>query len=260
MHSRGPAQWQLPRGVSRGVWEYTQSDHIADLYDEFFADNRLFEFDEQILARHFTRPGLVADLGAGTGRALVGLARRGFAGLAIDLSLPMLRIVAEKARLENLPIHRLRANLVELNCLRDGSIDYALCLFSTLGMVRKRANRQRLLAHVRRILKPDGLFVLHVHNLWYNLFDPQGRRWLVRHLLCVGFQPEIERGDKYFPYRGIPRMFLHVFTRGELVAALRSAGFKIKEIIPLDAPRQRRLRCPRLLGRIRANGWVVVCQ
>ncbi len=145
-------QWQLPPGIPRGVWHYTQADHIAEKYDDYFAQNRLFEFDEQVLLRHFRQPGLVVDLGCGTGRALVPLARRGFQGLGVDLSPTMLRIVADNAAAENLPIQVIQANLVELGCLRDATADYAVCLFSTLGMIRGRENRQRMLEHVRRIL------------------------------------------------------------------------------------------------------------
>lgn len=242
------------------MWNYTRADHIATEYDEYFADNQLFEFDEQVLMRHFNPPGLVADLGCGTGRVLVALARRGFQGLAVDLSRTMLRIVADKARLEGLKIHVLRANLVELDCIRSNSVDYAVCLFSTLGMIRGQENRHRVLMHTRRILRPGGVFVLHVHNFWYNLFDPAGRAWLLRHLADVVFRRSVERGDKFFDYRGIPRMFLHTFTQGELVRSLSLAGFRVKELIPLTAGRQRSLRYRRLLGRFRANGWIAVCE
>lgn len=260
MQAFGLPQWRLPRGVTRGVWQYTQADHIAEGYDDYFALNRLFEFDEQVLARHFSRPGLVVDLGCGTGRALVGLARRGFRGLAVDLSPAMLHIVAEKAKSEDLPIHLLRANLVELDCLRSRSADYGVCLFSTLGMIRGRENRHRLLLHARRILKPGGLFVLHVHNLWYNLFNPAGRRWLLGHLPAVLLGRRLELGDKFFYYRAIPQMYLHTFTRRELVRALGRAGFRIRELIPLNTDRQKPLARPWFFGRVRANGWIAVCE
>jgi SAM-dependent methyltransferase len=107
-----PPQWQLPEGVPGGVWEYTQAAHIAAEYDEYFAENSLFEFDEQVLLRHIRRPGLAVDLGCGTGRAVVALARRGIRSLAVDLSPHMLSIVAEKARRENLPIQCVQANFV----------------------------------------------------------------------------------------------------------------------------------------------------
>lgn len=253
-------QWRLPTGVTRGLWQYAHADHIADDYDDYFAENSLFDFDESVLSRHFTQPGLLVDLGCGTGRLLVPFARRGFRGLAVDLSMPMLEVVGHKAAEEKLPIDRLRANLTELDCLRDGVADYCISMFSTLGMIRGRENRWRALRHTRRILKPGGKFVLHVHNRWYNLFDPQGRVWLAKNLLASLVRRDQEPGDKFFDYRGIPNMFLHVFTRRELTSDLRRAGFRIVELIALDTERRHALRHPWLFGRLRANGWIVVCQ
>ncbi|MBN2580884.1 MAG: methyltransferase domain-containing protein [Pirellulales bacterium] len=254
------SQWQLPSGVPRGAWDYAQSAQIAGEYDEYFAANRLFEFDEQVILTHFRRPGRVVDLGAGTGRAVVALARRGFTGLAVDLSPHMLRIVAEKARRERLPVFSVLGNIAELDFLADRSLDYALCLFSTLGMIRGRENRLQVLRHVRRILKPGGLFVLHVHNYWFNLFDPLGRRWLRTHWRQRWSNRQLERGDKFFPFHDIPQMFLHTFTQGEVRRALRASGFRILQWIPLSVGRQSPLPCSWFLGRFRANGWIVVCE
>lgn len=254
------ARWRLPEGVTHSLWEYAHADHIAYDYDEYFACNSLFDFDEAVLVEHFTRPGVLADLGCGTGRLLVPFARRGFHGLAVDLSLPMLDVVGRKARAENLHIDRLCANIAELDCIRSATIDYCICMFSTLGMVRGSALRQRVLAHVRRILKPGGTFILHVHNRWYNLFDPQGRWWLLTNFLSWLFKRNQEPGDKVFDYRGIPNMYLHVFTRRELRRALARAGFRSRKFILLDTARRHALRAPWFLGRLRANGWIVVCQ
>jgi SAM-dependent methyltransferase len=251
--------WQLPPGVSRATWDYVHHPEIADDYDEYFAFNSLFEHDERVLAENFQAPGLVADLGCGTGRALMPLVRSGHRGLAIDLSEHMLRIVREKAEIENLPIQCLQANLVELDCVADDSVDHAMCLFSTLGMIRGRENRRRAIRHVRRILKPQGRFVLHVHNYWYNLRDPAGPWWLVGNLFTAPFSREMEIGDKWFPYRGLPSMFLHVFRWRELESDLCFAGFKILRRIPLDTPRRDPLTQPWLFEWFRANGWIVVC-
>ncbi|HEV3340029.1 MAG TPA: class I SAM-dependent methyltransferase [Pirellulales bacterium] len=254
-----PPQWRLAEGITLGLWQYAHADHIAYDYDEYFAHNSLFDFDESVLARHFTQPGLLVDLGCGTGRLLVPFARRGFRGLAVDLSMPMLDVVGQKTRDESLPIDRLRADMTQLDCVRDAAADYAICMFSTLGMIRGRKNRRRVLRHVRRILKPGGKFVLHVHNRWYNLFDPQGRVWLAQNMFGAVVRRNQEPGDKFFDYRGIPNMFLHVFTRRELKADLLAAGFRIVEFIALDTERRYALRRPWMFGRLRANGWIVVC-
>jgi SAM-dependent methyltransferase len=257
-------QWSLPPGVTRGLWDYVHSDTIAEDYDEYFAYNRLFEFDEQIVLTELQRRGIkpgatVADLGCGTGRALTTLARQGFRGLAIDLSERMLDIVTEKARAEDLPIECLQANLVELDPVPEASVDAAISLFSTLGMIRGREYREAALRHVRRILKPGGPFVFHVHNYWYNLYDPGGPWWLLRNLCRAAFIRDIEAGDKFFTYRGVPNMFLHVFRLGEIKRDLRRAGFAVSKIIPLDRKRNRMLRASWIAGSLRANGWVVIC-
>lgn len=251
--------WQLPDGVTRGMMDYAESEFVAGEYDADLALHPLFEFDERILEPLFQPPGVVADLGCGTGRALLPLVRRGLTGLAIDLSQPMLDVVREKADLEGLPVQCLRANLVELDCLADGGLDYAMCLFSTLGMIRGCENRRRVLGHVRRALKPGGLFVLHVHNYWYNLYDPGGPWWLLSNWWQSWFDREVEQGDKYFGYRGVPNVFLHVFTAGELAADLVAAGLAVRTWHALDATLGGELRWPWLLGSLRASGWIVIC-
>jgi len=181
--------------VPRGVWEYAHRPHIAGDYDTEFAENTLFEFDEKVLRERFVRPGVLVDLGCGTGRVLVPFARQGFACVGVDLSPEFLGIVGAKAAAEGLPIERVQANLMELGCLADASADYAVCLFSTLGMIRGRTNRLRALGHIRRILKPGGTFVVHVHNRWHNLRDPQGRRWLLKNLTWERWRGDREAGD-----------------------------------------------------------------
>jgi len=251
-------EWRLPRGVSRGMWDYARTDHIANDYDEYFAYNQLFAFDESVLLDEFRHPGAIVDLGCGTGRLLVAFARRGFRGVAVDLSHPMLQIVGKKADSESLPIDRVQANLVDLDCLADASCDYCVIMFNTLGMIRGLDNRLRVLRHARRILRPGGRFALHVHNRWQNLFDPQGRWWLLGSLLGRGRSRGLEPGDKVFEYRGIPNVQLHLFSLGEMRRLLRRSGFRIARVIPLDAERQRPLARPWALGRIRANGWIVI--
>lgn len=259
-------QWQLPPGVTRGLWDYAHSDAVAYDYDDYFAHNQLFDFDEQIVldelkSRQIEPGATIADFGCGTGRALVTLARQGYRGLAIDLSEKMLEVVREKTAADALAIECVHANWVEMeNDIPTDSADCAISLFSTLGMIRGRDNRAAALSQTRRVLKAGGPFVLHVHNYWYNLYDPGGPWWVLRSLGRAAFKRDIEAGDKFFPYRGVPNMFLHVFRESELKRDLRKAGFRITRIIPLAPQRYRELKFPWLLSSLRANGWIVVCE
>jgi len=250
--------WQLPPGVSRSLWEYVHSYWIASDYDNYFAHHRLFELDKSVLNRYLCPGRTVVDLGCGTGRALIPLVRRGLKGVAVDLSRDMLDIVQEKSDRQRLEINCVQANMVELDWLTSASVDYVICLFSTLGMIQGAENRRRALAHIRRILKPDGLFVLHVHNFWFNLFDPGGPWWVLKNFVRSALFRDIERGDKFFPYRGIPNMFLHVFTYREITSLLRTAKLHVIEPIHLNPARRGPLSRPWLFKNIRANGWILV--
>jgi SAM-dependent methyltransferase len=237
--------WQLPPGTDRGLWDYVSSERVAREYDAALAGTPLLEADLRFAERHFPIPGRLIDLGCGTGRLALRFAARGCSCLGVDLSGPMLAVVREKASAAGLSIDTLKANLVELDPVPAASFDYAACLFSTLGMIRGEKNRWRFLSHVRRILKPGGVLVIHAHNAWYRFGRGLGK--------CGP-----EKGDRTMPqHRGGAELTLHHFTRRELVAALTSAGFRVREIEPVGAWSCGRLAAPWFWPGVRAYGYLV---
>jgi ubiquinone/menaquinone biosynthesis C-methylase UbiE len=242
--------------VNGSLWEYVHTPRLAVEEDAYFAGHPLFAHDARIVDARFVTPGRLVDLGCGAGRHALRFAGRGFQVVAIDLSRPMLETVQRKAAELGVELLSLQANLCRLGCLPDSTFDYALSMFSTLGMIRGRAARRKALAETTRILRPDGRLALHVHNLWLNLRDPQGRRWLRGQILqSLGLQ--IELGDRRMTYRGIPKMEVHLYRWGELKRELRSAGFRIEEVIPLQDVSYEPIARPWFLHRIRAGGWII---
>lgn len=264
--TKTPTDWQLPPGVTRSLWDYFQRDAIAEDYDAYFEHHALLQLDQRLVERVVEKtpavdggPATLADLGCGTARALIPFVERGHQGLAIDLSWKMLAVAKRKAAA--LPgMQCLRANLVDLGGVRDGVVDLAFCLFSTLGMIRGREHRAAVLREANRILRPGGRFVLHVHNFWFNLYDPGGWRRTPVDVIRPLWNGSFERGDRYFYYRGVPNMFLHSFTAGELSALMRQAGLVLEELIPLASTYDRPLRNPQLAASLRAIGWIVVAR
>ena len=222
------------------------------------AGTSLLEIDLRFAERHFPRPGRLIDLGCGTGRLLLPFAERGFQVLGVDLSAEMLRIVGEKAAVAGVTVDRLQANIVELDCLADGSFDHAACLFSTLGMVSGAEARRRVVRHVHRLLRPGGTFVLHVHNYWFNLRDREGRKWLVRDVLTS--LTGKEGGDRPMPpHQGIAGLALHHFTRREVLQLLAGAGFRIMEFLPISL-RDDGGSVVRRRPALRAYGYLIAAQ
>lgn len=253
---RTPPEWRLPEGVNVPLWEYLHTPRLAVEEDAYFAGHPLFEADTRILDERFTEPCRLVDLGCGAGRHALRFARRGFDVLAIDLALPMLQTVQRKACDDDVRLLTMQANLCRLEAIPDGTFEVALSMFSTVGMIRGRAARRKALAEACRILRPGGRLAIHLHNIFLNLRDPQGRRWLLGQLgKALRLDPSV--GDRRMTYRGIPGMEVHLYRWGELNRELRRAGFRIEEVIPLEDTTYKPIARPWLLHRVRAGGWIV---
>jgi SAM-dependent methyltransferase len=246
----------MPEGVDGPLWQYTQTSRLAAEEDAYFADHPLFGADTRALDERFVVPGTLVDLGCGAGRHALRFAARSFSVVAVDLSRPMLELVRSKAQAGGIALLCAQANLCRLGCLPDETFDYALSMFSTLGMIRGRACRRRALAEAARILRRQGRFALHVHNFWLNLRDSDGRRWL-RDQAWHALFDRAQLGDRRMDYRGISGMRVHLYRWGELKKELREAGFRIDEVLPLHDTLSETISAQWFLPSIRAGGWIV---
>lgn len=108
------------------------------------------------------KPGAtVLDVGCGLGMQVLELASRGYLGVGLDLSLPMLSRAAEEAQSRGLKINFLHADMREMNF--DGSFDAVVCLGTTLGYFDDETNR-KIAERLCRALKPGGVLLLEVVN------------------------------------------------------------------------------------------------
>lgn len=251
----------MPEGVPQSLWDYATSDRLAAEETAYFADHPLCSVDlAWIVSVLGSGSGLVGDLGCGSGRASSILADLGWNVFAIDLSRPMLRtlqIEQGSARKErNGTIVPVQANLARLGFLPAGSLDAAVCLFSTLGMLPDRSVRRRCLAGISAALVPNGKFLLHAHNWWVQKATGQGRRWMIRDTFRrLAKAPDF--GNRAANYRGIPGVRIHCFTWGELIADLTVTGFRIVKVISLDAESARDLGPGAFTRRYRAGAWLI---
>jgi SAM-dependent methyltransferase len=251
-----PPAWRLPEGVNAALWQYTHTPRLAEEEDDYFRNHPLFQTDARLLEERFIDPGPLVDLGCGAGRHAVRFAARGFPVVAVDLSHAMLHTVRAKACNAGAQLLCVEANLCRLGCFPDAAFQYAISMFSTLGMIRGAHARRSALREAYRILRPGGRLALHAHNLWLNLRDPQGRFWLLKQFVTA-LAGRAEVGDRRMTYRGIPGMEVHLFRWRELRRELVSAGFRIDEFVPLDEIRSRPIAAPWLAHSLRAGGWIV---
>ena len=248
------------RGIAHhpGLIEYVTTRRIAREYDSYHASNALFETDTRFLGEVFSSPGRLVDLGCGTGRHLLHFAARGYDVTGVDLSSEMLGVAREKLAGEGLSATLVRADICDLGVLADASFDYALCMFSTLGMIGPNELRRRVVREAHRVLRGGGIFASHVHNRLHNLLGVEGRRWL-RWNRAEAASGGVELGDKVIRgYRGVKEMCLHIFTRREIEAVVREGGFDMVRLVRLNERRTGEIKGED--GDVRANGFLLACR
>jgi SAM-dependent methyltransferase len=251
----------LVAGHDPSVIRFTREPEIARDYDRFHQYNHLFETDTRFLEEVLPERCRVLDLGCGTGRHLAYLGKMGHEVTGVDLSAHMLAESARKLDRLGVRARLLRADICrvgEMAELAGEGFDAAICMFSTLGLVRGARRRRKALAGWRNVLRPGGLLVLHAHNVWHNLTDSWGRSWLAWNLFG-SLLPGRKFGDKWMRgYRGMDLLYIHLFTLRDLRKLLRSAGFRIEREVLLNDPRTAPFE-----GRFayfRANGFLVVAR
>ena len=244
-----------PSAITPATWEYIRSPHIAEDYDRYFFGNELFRFDTEVLDHWMPVPGRLLDLGCGTGRHLVHFAKRGFQVTGIDLSEHMLAIARRKLAEAGCGATLLSGDISRLDEMELGHFDYAICMFSTLGMIYGAGNRLAFLRSIREHLDAGGLLASHVHNRWHNLYYADGREYL-----WSAFRRRLRGEPEAFQkdvdgYRGIRGISLYVFTASEIRRLLAAAGLALDELLYLNHRRNGVLRG--LFRGLRANGFLL---
>jgi len=160
--------WQIVIRIARKVWHFPAPAFIGYFLDSDL--RRAMQPPEQIVERSGVRPGMkVLEIGCGSGGYTTFVARAiGPEGevAALDIQPAMLRQLEAKLAypmyqdIQNITLHE--ASAYDLP-FEDGTLDlvYMITVFQEIP------DRDRTLAEVMRVLKPDGLLAI---TEW--VFDP----------------------------------------------------------------------------------------
>ena len=111
----------------------------------------------------------ILDIGCGTGRHAVELARRGYAVTGIDLSESMLAVAKEKAAAAGVSVDFHRCDARELPF--DSRFDAAIMLCGgAFPLMETDAMNFQILQNAARALKPSGTFIFSALNGLFPLF------------------------------------------------------------------------------------------
>jgi SAM-dependent methyltransferase len=156
----------------------------------------------------------VLDLGCGTGRHVIALAKEGFTVYGLDVAERAVERTRQWLQEENLSAHLQIKNFYEQLPYNDTWFDGILALkainHATAGGIR------RIFEEIRRIMKPTAVFMAEVAKWEPELFDPS--RW-------EEFEPRTLRARE-----GSERELTHYFFESESEVRTFMSGFEIVDI------------------------------
>jgi 2-polyprenyl-3-methyl-5-hydroxy-6-metoxy-1,4-benzoquinol methylase len=150
-------------------WYETLFENYARTYDrEVFTQGTLQEvgFIEQEIG--FDKTKRILDIGCGTGRHDIELAKRGYSVTGIDLSVSQLKRAREKAAEAGVDIKFEQGNARTLKYKDEYDVALILCEGGFALMETDEMNFA-ILQGIARALKPGGTFILTTLNAFYPL-------------------------------------------------------------------------------------------
>jgi SAM-dependent methyltransferase len=177
----------------------------------------------------------ILDLACGPGRHLRALEARGFHPVGLDLSAPLLR----RARRRAPGCRVLRGDMRRLP-LRGGSLHLVTSFFTSFGYFETEEEDRRVLAEIRRVLRPDGHFLLDFLNAdaVRASLTPEDTREVAGKTV-VQARRLVEGGRRvekeiliHAPGEPTPKRFrerVRLYGAGELETLLRAEGLEPRE-------------------------------
>jgi ubiquinone/menaquinone biosynthesis C-methylase UbiE len=152
---------------SENPWKTFFDQHAPQYMQEVFTRNTAEEIN--FLQRELSLPegSHILDVGCGTGRHAVGLARLGYRVSGVDISSGMLAEARKNARDAGVSVDWIQSDARDIHL--DEQVDAAICLcegsFGLIGSVHDLHTHEReILQAIHRMLKSGGSLILNAPN------------------------------------------------------------------------------------------------
>lgn len=230
--------------------ETSYYDIIASVYDTIVPRDikGICDSFEDIIQR-YTKSQQIVDLGCGTGRFAIELAKRKYKVYGVDLSEQMLDVARKNAKRSHVRIRFVRADMRELTLPRKAGIIWAR---GSIGDLLRPSDKRNALLNVRRNLADNALLVFDVRDLNEHfrtygksivrdtrIFKKRKRTVIFRYVIKLDPKTRIARiagevslESKQSPFTLKTSHALRYYTSEQLSKLLAAAGFTLLDIMP----------------------------
>ena len=215
-------------------WQAFFDNHAPDYMENVFTQNTEREVDFLLEVFQLPPGSTILDMGCGTGRHAIELARRGYRVTGVDLSAGMLQRAREAAQQAGVDVTFVQADATAYRA--DTPFDAAICLcegaFGLLGAADDAIQHDlQILQNIHASIKPGAPFMLtallafrHIRNLTQSEVDA-GAFNLVEMTEVSEIEWEGEAGDTQSV-----TVRERSYTPSELRLLMQVAGFAVQHI------------------------------
>ena len=212
----------------KDTWERFFDAHAPIYGENCFTKNTVCEVDFLLEELDLRPGGSVLDVGCGTGRHSIELARRGYAVTGLDLSSEMLARAAEGAKAARVQVEWIRSDAKRFSF--PARFDSAICLCEgSVGLLGQGDDPidqpMSILLNISRSLKPQAKAVLTVLNAMAMV-----RRYKNEDVAKGRFDPlTLVESSEHPPREGMPPIAVRErgFVATELILLFRLAGMSV---------------------------------
>ncbi len=185
---------------------------LAECYDALMEDVDYAAWADFYEAqfRHYMghRPGIVLDLGCGTGKLTNILAARGYDMIGIDLSAEMLSRASQAAEAQDLHVLYLEQDMRALDLF--GTVGAVVCSLDGINYLTRRDDVLLCFTRIHTFLDDGGLFVFDVNTPWkFEHIFANESYILENETTYLGWQNEYNQNT------GLCRFYLTIFMEAE---------------------------------------------
>ncbi len=225
----------MNKKYAQKILEQNKKDYNA--ISSMFSSARKFVWRDLIPLLDYTKIGdKVLDVGCGNGRLYEIFKGKSVDYIGIDNSEELIKIA--KKTFSDVDFQE--ADIFKIP-FPDNSFDKVYCI-AVLHHIPSKQLRIEAIKELKRVLKPGGLLILTVWNLWQaRISCPQVYRNTI--LKIIG-KSKLDPRDILIPWKDqngqiLAQRYIHAFTKKEIKKIANKAGFKIKEIGITERPELR---------------------
>ncbi len=217
----------MDKDYAQYLLEKTTQDY--NLIAEDFSRAREHIWEEmRFLFDNFLIPGeRVLDLGCGNGRFYQVMKDKNIDYIGVDISEKLIEIAKKRFPKAKFQV----ADALNLP-FPDNYFDKVFSI-AVLHHIPSKEFRLQSLKEARRVLKPGGLLILTVWNLWQK--KTAWKLFLKYTFLKLIGKSKLDFGDIFYPWKSqdgkiLIQRYFHLFSKNSLKKLVNKAGFGVKEI------------------------------